>query len=88
MHFILRATPPHLVGTAQSIFFAVTTGVFFSVGQYSSGALFAAVGSLGYLLMVGFSAVALALSYLLGRLWDGGVLPMGRQAVDERRPLA
>jgi PPP family 3-phenylpropionic acid transporter len=88
MHFILRATPPHLVGTAQSIFFAVATGVFFSVGQYSSGALFATVGSLGYLLMVGFSAVALALSFLLGRLWDGGVLPMGRRAVDEGRPLA
>jgi PPP family 3-phenylpropionic acid transporter len=88
MHFILRATPPHLVGTAQSMFFAVMTGVFFSVGQYSSGALFAAVGSRGYFLMVGFSAVALALSYLLGRLWDGGVLPVAREAVDEGREVA
>ena len=88
MHFILRATPPHLVGSAQSTFFAITTGVFFSIGQYGSGALFAAVGSLGYFLMVGFSAVALVLSYLLGRLWDGGVLPLRREPVDEGRGLA
>jgi hypothetical protein len=26
--------------------------------------------------MTGFSVVALALSYLLGRMWDGGVLPV------------
>jgi PPP family 3-phenylpropionic acid transporter len=76
MHFILRATPSHLVGTAQTMYFAVMAGVFFSIGQYGSGALFAAVGSLGYLFMTGFSVVALALSYLLGRLWDGGVLPV------------
>ena len=88
MHFIQRATPAHLVGTAQSVLFAVMTGVFFSIGQYGSGSLFAAVGSYGYLLMVGFSAVALVLSYMLGRLWDGGVLPVRDEAVDERRPVA
>lgn len=74
MHFVLRATPPHLVGTAQSIYSAVTIGIFFSMGNYSSGALFAAFGSLGYLLMAGFSAVALVLSFVLSRAWDGGVL--------------
>ena len=76
MHFILRATPQHLIGTAQSIYAAVTIGVFFSIGQYSSGLLFGAHGSLGYLAMTGFSAVALGLAYLLGRMWDGGVLPV------------
>ena len=88
MHFILRATPAHLVGTAQTVFSAIMTGVFFALGQYGSGALFAAVGSLGYLLMVGFSAVSLALSFVLSRLWDGGVLPMRGVAVDDRRGLA
>jgi PPP family 3-phenylpropionic acid transporter len=82
MHFILRATPAHLVGTAQTLYFAVSIGVFFSIGQYGSGALFASVGSLAYFLMVGFSAVALVLSYVLGRLWNGGVL------LDETRPVA
>ena len=76
MHFILRATPPHLVGTAQSIFAAVMIGVFFSIGQYGSGVLFGEFGGLGYLAMTGFSAVALVLSLLLGRLWSGGVLAL------------
>lgn len=88
MHFMLRATPGHLVGTAQSLYFAIMIGVFFSVGQYCSGALFAWVGSLGYLFMMGFSVVALGLSWWLGRLWDGGVLPMGREAVDEDQRVA
>jgi PPP family 3-phenylpropionic acid transporter len=74
MHFILRAVPPHLVGTAQSIFAAISIGLFFSIGQYGSGLLFASFGSLGYLAMTAMSALAFGLSLLLGRLWDGGVL--------------
>lgn len=74
MHFILRAVPPHLVGTAQSIFAAISIGMFFSIGQYGSGLLFADFGSLGYLAMTAMSALAFGLSLLLGRLWNGGVL--------------
>ena len=55
---------------------------------HGSGGLFASAGSLGYLLMVGFSAVALGLSLLLARLWNGGQLPVRRQAVDEARSVA
>ncbi len=80
MHFLTRATPHHLTGTAQSIYAAVTIGVFFSIGQYGSGILFGAHGSLGYLAMAGFSAVALVLSFALSRLWDGGVLPVREAA--------
>lgn len=76
MHFILRATPHHLVGTAQSIYGAVTIGVFFTIGQYASGQLFAGFGSLGYLAMTGMSLVALGLALLLGRLWSGSVIDL------------
>ena len=78
MHFILRAVPAHLVGTAQSIFAAISIGMFFSIGQYGSGVLFAAFGSYGYLAMTAMSVLALGLSLLLGRLWDGGVLELRR----------
>jgi PPP family 3-phenylpropionic acid transporter len=88
MHFILRATPRHLVGTAQTMFFAIMSGVFFSIGQYGSGTLFAAVKGHGYLLMVAFSLVALGLSFLLSRFWDGGEFKMGQETVDEERRLA
>jgi PPP family 3-phenylpropionic acid transporter len=74
MYFILRATPSHLVGTAQSIYGAVTLGIFFTLAQYGSGFLFANVGSLGYLAMTAMSGLALVLALLLGRLWNGGTL--------------
>ena len=79
MHFILRATPPHLIGTAQSVYGAVTLGVFFTAGQYASGLLFTAHGSYGYLAMTAMSGVALALALLLGRLWNGGILAIDRR---------
>lgn len=74
MHFVARAVPGHLVGTAQSIYAAVTIGVFMSVGQYASGHLFASFGAQGYLLMTAISAGALTAAILLGRLWHGGML--------------
>lgn len=74
MHFIARAVPGHLVGTAQSIYSAITVGVFMACGQYASGHLFADYGAYGYLLMTGFSAVALGFSLWLGRVWRGGAL--------------
>ena len=33
-------------------------------------------GALGYLAMTAMSALSLALALLLGRMWDGGVLPI------------
>ena len=74
MHFIARAVPGHLVGTAQSVYAAVTIGVFMSAGQFASGHLFANFGALGYLLMSATSIAALAFSIVLGRLWHGGEL--------------
>jgi len=74
MHFIARAVPGHLVGTAQSVYSAVTIGVFMALGQYASGHLFADFGASGYLLMSLLSALALGLAWWLGRLWKGAAL--------------
>lgn len=74
MHFIARAVPPHLVGTAQSILAAVTIGVLMAVAQFASGHLFAHFGGQGYLLMTGCSVLALAAALGLGRFWTGGPL--------------
>jgi PPP family 3-phenylpropionic acid transporter len=78
IHFIARAVPPHLVGTAQSIHAAVTIGVFMALGQFASGHLFAAFGAAGYLLMTVSSALALAAALLLERMWTGRGLEVGR----------
>lgn len=76
MHFIARAVPHSLMATAQSIYAAITIGVFMAAGQFTSGHLYAEFGALGYLLMTGTSVVALGLSLLLSRLWHGGVLEL------------
>jgi MFS transporter, PPP family, 3-phenylpropionic acid transporter len=82
MHFIARAVPGHMLATAQSLYAAITIGVFMAAGQFVSGHLFADYGALGYLLMTATSAAALGLSLLLGRLWHGGVLHLGARGVD------
>lgn len=87
MYFLVRATPAHLVGTAQSLYSAVTVGVFFTIGQYVSGLLFGSFGALGYLAMTVMSLIACGLSLLLGRLWDGGVLNI-HDGVDEAERVA
>jgi MFS transporter, PPP family, 3-phenylpropionic acid transporter len=76
MHFIARAVPHSLMATAQSLYAAVTIGVFMAAGQFASGYLFADFGAFGYLLMTATSAVALGLSLLLSRLWNGAVLDL------------
>jgi len=76
MHFIARAVPHSLMATAQSIYAAITIGVFMAAGQFASGYLFADFGAFGYLLMTATSVVALGLSLLLSRLWDGAVLDL------------
>ena len=87
MHFLVRATPPQLVGTAQSLYSAATIGIFFTIGQYVSGLLFGAFGGFGYLAMTVMSIIACGLSLLLGRLWDGGVLNVHGD-VDEAASVA
>ena len=74
MHFVARAVPPHLVGTAQSILAAVTIGVLMSLAQFASGHLFALFGAQGYLLMTACSGFALLAALGLGRIWNGGPL--------------
>lgn len=76
MHFIARAVPHHLLATAQSIYAAITIGVFMAAGQFASGFLFADHGPFGYLLMTLASAVAVGLSLLLMRVWNGAVLDL------------
>lgn len=79
MHFIARAVPPHIVGTAQSIYAAVTIGVFMAVGQFASGHLFAIFGATGYLLMSLSSGLALLASLALARTWTGRCLEVRPQ---------
>ena len=69
-----RLNPVHIVIAGLLAF--ITIGVFMAAGQFASGFLFADHGPLGYLLMTVASAVAVGLSLLLMRVWNGAVLDL------------
>ena len=72
MYFILKAVPPRLSATAQSLYVVMSSGVVTGVATYACGPLYAAYGGRTYLLMSAMGAVAAAFALLLGRRWHGG----------------
>lgn len=73
MYFILRATPPRLSATAQSLY-SVSIGLASSVALLPAGRLYAAWGSNIFFLMTGMAVVAGLLSFALAARWHGGRL--------------
>jgi PPP family 3-phenylpropionic acid transporter len=73
MYFILRATPPRLSATAQSLY-SVSIGLVSSVSLLPAGYFFAAWGSKIYLLMSGMGVASALLSLALAARWNGGRL--------------
>jgi PPP family 3-phenylpropionic acid transporter len=73
MYFILRATPPRLSATAQSLY-SVSIGLVSSVALLPAGYFYAAWGSRIFLLMSAMAALAALLSMALAARWHGGRL--------------
>ena len=80
--FILRAVPPRLAATAQSLYFVCSQGILMGVSTLASGAVYAAFGGKAYLLMSAFGAVGIAFALLLTKRWHGARILHGAQ--DER----
>ena len=74
MYFILRATPPRLSATAQSLYLVLGVGLGSSLSLVPASYLYGAWGSRVYLLMSVMAAIASGLAYRLGRQWRGGRL--------------
>jgi PPP family 3-phenylpropionic acid transporter len=74
MYFILRATPPRLSATAQSLYSVLGVGLGSSLSLVPASYLYAQWGSRVYLLMSVMAVAAAGLVYLLGRRWNGGRL--------------
>jgi PPP family 3-phenylpropionic acid transporter len=72
MYFILRAVPPRLAATAQSLYFVCYAGLMMGIATYASGLLYAQVGGFAYLLMSAMGLGAMGFTLLLARLWHGG----------------
>jgi PPP family 3-phenylpropionic acid transporter len=73
MYFILRATPPRLSATAQSLY-SVAIGLVSSVALLSAGRLYGEWGARIYLLMSIMAVLASLLNLLLRKSWSGGRL--------------
>jgi MFS transporter, PPP family, 3-phenylpropionic acid transporter len=72
IHFIARAVPDGLAGTAQALYASVAAGVIMGIAVLVSGPLFSVLGSGAYLFAGLLSAIALASGLRLAKDWDGG----------------
>jgi PPP family 3-phenylpropionic acid transporter len=82
MYFILRATPPRLSATAQSLY-SVSIGLVSSIALLPAGHFYAAWDERIFLIMSAMAAVAALLCVALGVGWNRGRLTetfAGRQA--------
>jgi MFS transporter, PPP family, 3-phenylpropionic acid transporter len=82
MYFILRATPPRLSATAQSLY-SVSIGLVSSAALLPAGSLYAAWDERIFLLMSAMAVLAVLLCVALGAGWNRGRLTeiaAGRQA--------
>ena len=71
MYFILKAVPPRLAATAQSLYAVSSAGLVMGLATLASGPLYAAYSGHAYLLMAAMGCAALIFALLLSRTWSG-----------------
>jgi len=71
MYFILKAVPPRLAATAQSLYALSSAGLVMGLATFASGPLYAATGGHAYLLMTAMGCAAFIFALLLARSWSG-----------------
>jgi PPP family 3-phenylpropionic acid transporter len=71
MYFILKAVPPRLTATAQSLYAVCSSGIVMGLATFASGPLYAAFGGRTYLLMSAMGVGATAFALWLDKSWHG-----------------
>jgi PPP family 3-phenylpropionic acid transporter len=77
MYFIVKAVPPRLSATAQSLYAVMSSGVVMGLATYASGPLYERFGGRTYLLMAAMGLVTVVTSLWLARAWHGGRITQG-----------
>ncbi len=77
MYFILKAVPPRLAATAQSLYAVCSYGLAMGFATLACGPLYAQFGGRTYLLMAAMGMGALVFASLLGAAWQGGRITKG-----------
>lgn len=71
MYFILKAVPPRLAATAQSLYAVASSGIALGLATLAAGPLYGAYGGRAYLLMSAMGVGAALFAYALDKRWDG-----------------
>jgi len=79
MHFISHAVPFNFSARAQSVYSSVTMGIVPGISMAMAGHLYQAFGGDAFLVMSIFALAGFALSLLLLRQWNGGLI-LGKSA--------
>lgn len=84
MYFILKAVPPRLAATAQSLYAVCSSGIAMGLATFASGPLYAAVGGRAYLLMSAMGVAAALFALWLSKVWHGARITqtVSEEAVD------
>ena len=72
MYFILKAVPPRLAATAQSLYAVCSAGLAMGFATFASGPLYANFGGRAYLLMSAMGLGSALFAVWLGTRWHGG----------------
>jgi len=84
MYFILKAVPPRLAATAQSLYAVSSSGIVLGFATLACGPIYAAYGGRAYLLMSAMGLFAAIFALVLGTIWHGGRITQseGEEAID------
>ncbi|HEV2562183.1 MAG TPA: MFS transporter [Rhizomicrobium sp.] len=72
MYFILKAVPPRLAATAQSLYTVCSAGLAMGLATFASGPLYSIYGGRVYLLMSAMGLFSALFAIGLGYKWHGG----------------
>jgi PPP family 3-phenylpropionic acid transporter len=71
MQFLVRAVPPGLASTAQSVYSAFAGGVVMAGATFLAGRLYGNFGGSTYLAMAGLAVLACGTAFIGHRIWNG-----------------
>jgi MFS transporter, PPP family, 3-phenylpropionic acid transporter len=77
--FILRAVPPRLAATAQSLYFVGSQGIMMGLATLAIGPVYSWLGGRAYLMMTALGVVAIGFTLLMARRWHGEAVIAGEK---------
>jgi PPP family 3-phenylpropionic acid transporter len=71
MYFILKAVPPRLSATAQSLYTVFSSGIVLGLATLACGPLYEHFGGRTYLLMAAMGLGSMIFAWKLSQTWSG-----------------